>query len=153
MQLSAQEEYGLRCLLRVAEGGVDGPVSAALIAEREGISHEYVARLMAPLKGAGLVSATRGAGGGYRLARPADQISVLDAILALGGPFFPEGFCECHPGQKRQCVRSTDCSIRALWQRADHLLRVLFESVSLADFLRTEAKMVVVLENMGRAHA
>lgn len=153
MRLSSQEEYGLRCLLRVAEGDEGVPVSVALIAKREGLSQEYAARLMAPLKRAGLVSVTRGAGGGYHLVRSANEISVWEAILALGGPFFPKDFCQCHPGQRRRCVRSTDCSIRSLWQRADEILRALFESISLADLQRTESKMVVWLDQVERANA
>ncbi len=147
MQLSSQEEYGLRCLLRVAqEEGAEETVTIALIARLEGISHEYVARLMAPLKKAGLVSATRGARGGYRLSRPASEISVWDAIAALGGPFFRADFCDCHPGRKRQCVRSTDCSIRALWRRADQQLRDLFGAISLADLDQPESGMVIRLD-------
>jgi len=153
MQLSAQEEYGLRCLLRLAQVEAGQPVSVSVIAAGEGLSHEYVARLMAPLRRAGLVSSTRGAGGGYRLSRSAEEISIWDAILALGGPLFPEHFCACHPGQRRRCVRATDCALRALWRQADHALRRLFESVSLADLSRSETRMITWLESEDDARA
>ena len=146
MHPSAQQEYGLRCLLRIAERAEEAPVSVAAVAEAEGISPEYAARLMGPLRRAGLVTSTRGAAGGYRLGRPADEISVWDVLQALGRSFFAEGFCDCHSGQRRECVRATDCSIRALWRRADRALREAFAAISLADLQRSEQPMVVWLD-------
>ncbi len=76
MNLSSQEEYGLRCLLQVAAHGAPEPLSIAQIAVAEGISPEYTAKLMRLLRKGGLVDSTRGAGGGYRLARqPAERPS------------------------------------------------------------------------------
>ena len=145
MQLLASEEYGLRCLLRVA--GSDGaPVAISEIAEAEGLSCEYAAKLLRQMRLGGLVTSVRGAGGGYRLARPARQISVWSAITVLGGEFFPESFCACHPGQRALCVRTTDCSLRALWRTVQRSLRNALEAVSLADLARDERAMTVWLD-------
>jgi Rrf2 family protein len=146
MHILALEEYGLRCLLQVALRDADGTVSAQEIAGAEGIGPEYVARIMGTLRAGGLVESTRGAGGGYRLARPAAKVSVWDAITVLGGEFFPEGFCDCHPGRRRECIHSTDCSIRALWRKTQGVLREALEHISLEDLRRDECSMVSWLE-------
>ncbi len=142
MEILAIEEYGLRCLLQVAFHDPSRPMTAQEIARAEGLGPEYVARIMGALRAGGLVVATRGAAGGYRLARPADQIGVWEAIEALGGEFFPEGFCDCHPGRRRECVHVTDCSIRAVWRRVEGTLKAALNSISLKDLRRDETSMV-----------
>ena len=141
MQLLSSEEYGLRCLVRVASATDQRPVSNSQIAEAEGLSPEYTAKLMRELRLGSLVESVRGAEGGYRLARPADAITVWSALGVLGGEFFPESFCECHPGQRDQCVRSSDCSIRALWRKLKAALQEALEGITLADLLRDESAM------------
>ncbi len=142
MQLLASEEYGLRCLLRLAAAdGGGGPVPVASVARAEGLSADYAAKLLRRLRLAGLVTSVRGAEGGYRLARPVDEISVWSALCALGGEFFDADFCSCHPGERRRCVRSRDCSLRPLWRRLQDTLRHTLEQVSLADLQRDERAM------------
>ncbi len=146
MQILAIEEYGLRCLLQVAFHNPSRPMTAQEIARVEGLGPEYVAKIMGTLRMRGLVVSTRGAAGGYRLARPADQIGVWEAIGALGGEFFPEGFCDCHPGRRRVCVHATDCSIRAVWRRVENTLQAALNAISLADLQRDETSMVTWLD-------
>jgi Rrf2 family transcriptional regulator, iron-sulfur cluster assembly transcription factor len=141
MQLLASEEYGLRCLLRVACGEGCAPVPISTIAEAEGLSPEYTAKLMRELRLGELVESVRGAEGGYRLARPARDISVWSALQVLGGEFFPEGFCACHGGQQDRCVRAGDCSIRALWRTVKQALRETLDAISLDDLRRDERAM------------
>ncbi|MDH3519366.1 MAG: Rrf2 family transcriptional regulator [Myxococcales bacterium] len=141
MQLLASEEYGLRCLMQVARADGDGPVSIAQIAEAEGLSPEYTAKLMRELRLGELVRSVRGAVGGYRLARPADEISVWNALQVLGGAFFSQTFCECHPGQRKRCVRTGNCSIRAIWSALQNALREALDRISLADLRRDEPAM------------
>ena len=146
MQILAIEEYGLRCLLQVAFHDPSQPMTAQAIARAEGLGPEYVAKIMRTLRMRGLVVSTRGAAGGYRLARPADQIGVWEAIEALGGEFFPEGFCDCHSGRRRECVHSTDCSLRALWRKVEGTLQAALNAVSLEDLRRDETSMVTWLD-------
>ncbi len=150
MQLSAQEEYGLRCLLQVArrEGGGE-PLSIPDIATAEGLSPEYTAKLMRALRQAGFVTSTRGATGGYRLARPGNQISIWEVLDTLGGPLFSEVFCESHPGNRRDCIHTTDCSLRALWRFIGAALREVLSDVTLADMTRHERPMGDWLERDG----
>jgi Rrf2 family protein len=146
MQLLASEEYGLRCLLRVADSGADEPVSISAIAEAEGLSPEYTAKLMRELRLGLLVRSVRGADGGYRLARPAAEISVWSALQVLGGDFFSERFCDCHPGQRARCVRSGNCSLRALWRVVQDTLRGALERITLEDLRRDERAMSTWLD-------
>ncbi len=140
MQLLAQEEYGLRCLIELSrhEGA---RLTIHEIARAEGLSADYAAKLLRALRRGGLVSSTRGASGGYRLARPAGQITAWDAIQVLGGALFPESFCACHPGQEPHCVRGTDCALRALWRSVDQAVRGVLTTITLEDLRRREPDM------------
>jgi Rrf2 family protein len=149
MQLLASEEYGLRCLLQVARGGSGAPVSITAIAAAEGLSTDYTAKLMRMLRLGGIVESVRGAEGGYRLARSAEAIDLWSALQTLGGAFFDRDFCECHPGQKRTCVRTTDCSLRALWGALQTGLRAALEGISLADLQRDERSMLIWMDEHG----
>jgi Rrf2 family protein len=133
MHLLAQEEYGLRCLLQVAMATGEQPLTIQAIAQAEGLSTEYTGKLMRALRQGELVVSTRGASGGYRLARPASEITPWDVIQALGGSFFPEGFCATHPGKLRDCVHSTGCSVRTLWTNVEKAVRGVLQSVTLAE--------------------
>ncbi len=146
MQILAIEEYGLRCLLQVAFHPGPGPITASTIARQEGLGPEYVGRIMGVLRAGGLVVSTRGASGGYHLARPANEIGVWEAIEVLGGEFFPEGFCDCHPGQRRECVHVTNCSVRALWRKVENTLKTALNAVSLEDLRQNETSMVTWLD-------
>jgi Rrf2 family iron-sulfur cluster assembly transcriptional regulator len=149
MQLLASEEYGLRCLLRVAALGDGEPVSIAAVAASEGLGTEYSAKLLRRLRLAGLVESVRGADGGYRLARPAREITVWSALQALGGEFFAPDFCACHPGRQRRCVRATDCSLRPLWQALQAGVRATLQGITLADLERDEGAMRIWIEEAG----
>ncbi len=147
MQLLAQEEYGLRCLTRLSRHEGDRPLTIQEIAKAEGLSADYAAKLLRELRRGGLVTSTRGAAGGYRLTRPAGEITVWDAIQVLGGSLFPESFCECHPGLQKDCVRGTDCALRALWQRVDEAIRGVLSGITLDDLRRSEPEMIRWLGN------
>jgi Rrf2 family protein len=140
MQLLAQEEYGLRCLLELARHD-SRPRTIQQIAEAEGLSPDYAAKLLRELRRGGLVESTRGAAGGYRLARGAGAITAWEAIATLGGSLFPEDFCACHAGRVPRCVRSSDCALRAIWRAADGAVRSVLSGVTLADLVASESAM------------
>jgi Rrf2 family protein len=140
MRLTAQEEYGLRCLLQVARGQ-EVSMTTPEIAEREGLSQAHVHKLMRLLRRGGLVKSVRGRKGGYQLARPAEQINVGTVLAALGDSFYPEGFCDEHKGVERTCVRNSDCSIRELWMAVDKAVQRALQSTKLSDLLRSEPEM------------
>ncbi len=146
MQLLAQEEYGLRCLIQVARHTEPDPIKIPEIAEAEGLSPEYAAKLLRALRQADLVVSTRGAGGGYRLSRPAPEITAWQVVSALGGSLFPREFCESHPGQLHDCVHASACSIRPLWGAVESAVRGVLERVTLADLARIEPRTLISID-------
>lgn len=138
MHILAIEEYGLRCLLRVARLEAIGPVTGREIARAEGLRPGHVDQIMRSLRADGLVLSTRAAPKGHRLSRPAREISVWQAIQAVGGEFFPTGICDCHPDERGVCVHVTDCSARSLWQKVEATLREALDTVSLEALLQDE---------------
>ena len=145
MHILAIEEYGLRCLIQVAQRGPDQTITTPEIARAEGIGPEYAAKILRTLREGGLVISTRGAAGGYRLSRPASEITVRQAIAVLGGEIFPAGFCDCHPGRRRDCVHATNCSVRALWRNVKGMLSRALDAITLEDLCRDEAATGAVL--------
>ena len=141
MHLSAQEEYGLRCLVQVARLGHAGPVGIAEVADAEGLSPDYTAKLLRVLRQGELLTSTRGAAGGYMLARPAADISVWQALEILGGPLFSETLCDAHAGLKNDCVHTGDCSMRSMWTWLGGTVRDALSGISLADLICSERAM------------
>lgn len=134
MKISAQEEYGIRCLLQLgrAQGG---SLTIAEIARAESLSREYVAKLMRVLRRAGLVRSVRGQAGGYVLARPLEEISVAEALAALGGKLWDPAFCRQHPGLRPTCSHSPNCNVQRLWRRLQSAVDGVLHRVTLKDLL------------------
>lgn len=84
--LSSRERYGLRALLDIAQNGTYEPVQTRAIAARQNIPEQYLNQLLLSLKRAGVVRSQRGASGGYRLSRPPQEVSLAEALMALGAP-------------------------------------------------------------------
>ena len=99
MRISAQEEYGLRCILQLAKKGSGEVAAIPEIAQREDLSVEYTGKLMMLLRQAGLVESLRGKNGGYLLSRPAEQVTLGQVMRALSRPLFDEESCDDYPGQ------------------------------------------------------
>lgn len=141
MKFSSQEEYGLRCLLRIARQGRKASLTIPEISEAEGLSSFYVAKLMRILRRAGLVKSARGQIGGYSLSRPPDQMAVGEALMALGGRLFESDFCSDHTGIEKACTSVVDCSIRSLWQAVQTVVDQVLSKTTLTDLLRNEQEM------------
>jgi Rrf2 family protein len=150
MRLTAQEEYGLRCLLRVARGQ-ETSMTTPEIAEREGLTQAHVHKLMRLLRRAGLVKSVRGRKGGYQLARPAEQINVGAVLASLGGNLYSTDFCGEHAGNERICVRNDDCAIRSLWIAIDQAVQRALQKTQLSDLLRKEPEMTVWIRSQPEA--
>lgn len=138
MKLSAQEEYGLRCLLQVARRWPDAMITIPAVAQREGLSVPHAAKIMQLLRQSGFLRAVRGQVGGYTLARPPDQILVRDVLSAMGGKLYEEAFCRSHKGSLKSCRHSTDCSIRSLWRSIQRAVDGVLASMTLQDLLESE---------------
>lgn len=114
MKLSTKGRYGLRAMIDLAQYSEQEAVSISSIAQRQNISESYLEQLVAKLKKAGLVMSTRGAQGGYRLARPADEISVGDVLRALEGNLEAVA-CSAQTGEG--CQGSDLCVTKYVWQK------------------------------------
>jgi Rrf2 family protein len=139
MKLSANEEYGLRCLVRL--GYANEGLTIPEISQAEGVSTAYAAKLLRVLRQGGFVKAARGKDGGYTLARPAGEIVIGDVIEALGGRLFESSFCESHSGQAAICTRSVDCSVRSLWRAVQVAVDQVLSNATLRDLLQNEEAM------------
>jgi Rrf2 family transcriptional regulator, iron-sulfur cluster assembly transcription factor len=141
MKVSAQEEYGLRCLMQMARGGAEKSLSIPEISRAEGLSAPNVAKLMRILRMGGLVRSVRGQAGGYALARPPERITLDQVLAVLGGPLFGSQFCEQHTGIERTCAHRRDCSMRPVWRKLQSLVGEVLTRTSLGDLLRDEGQM------------
>jgi Rrf2 family protein len=141
VKLSAQEEYGLRCLVQLGRRAGESVLTIPELSRLEGISAPHVAKIMRVLRKAGFVRSTRGQAGGYALARPAGQIAVGEALAALGGRFYDGSFCQRHGGSMRSCTHLSDCSIRPVWKQVQDLVDEVLSRLTLEDLLCSEEEM------------
>ncbi len=139
MKLSAQEEYGLRCLLTLARARPGASLTTPQIAEAERISGPNVAKILRALKRGGFVRALRGQSGGYTLARKAAEINVGEVLACLGGRFFDPGFCGRHSSATRGCGHNSDCSVRSVWRLVQRAVDDVLGRLTLADLLVEES--------------
>lgn len=141
MKLSSQEEYGLRCLLRVGREGTSGSVTIPELSRFEGISEPNVAKMMRVLREGGFVNSIRGQAGGYALSRRPDEINVGHVLATLGGRLYEPSFCDTHAGVERFCTHMTDCSIRSVWRMLQTAVDQVLGGITLKDLLGTEREM------------
>jgi Rrf2 family protein len=135
MKISTRTEYGIRVLIALARSEDDRCLSLTEIAKREKLPHAYLEQLVGDLRRAELVSATRGQSGGYRLARPASEIHMTDAVRALEGPLL-EMPC-AGPDDLEHCDRPQPCSVHEVFQRVYESLSISLGATSLADVVST----------------
>src|SRR5579863_146934 len=148
MKLSSQEEYGLRCLLRLAREREGDSLTIPEISQVEGISTHYVAKLMRVLRRGGLVTSARGQAGGYTLARPAREIVAGEALALLGGRLYEPRFCTEHSGSEKMCTNSVDCSIRSLWRAVQIVVDQVLARTTLGDLVSNEQEMTAWVGNL-----
>jgi len=118
-------------VLTVLAARPDAVLSAPELAELAGLEAPTVAKVLKPLAAAGLVAGFRGANGGYRLARPATAISLVDIVEAMEGPL---AMTECSVASG-QCGIEHSCGVRANWRRINDVVAEALGKVSLAQML------------------
>ncbi|MGI8614808.1 MAG: RrF2 family transcriptional regulator [Nocardioidaceae bacterium] len=127
MRVSAKSDYALRALIEIARSTGAGPVSAEELGHLQEIPHGFLQAILADLRRAGVVMSQRGQSGGWRLARPAAEVSIADVIRAVDGPLWsvyglrPEGVT----------YNETAMVLQHVWIAARSSLRDVFESVSI----------------------
>ncbi len=143
MKLSTKGRYGLRAFIDLAVYGEEGPVSLTSIAARQEISLNYLEQLMAKLRKAGLVESIRGVNGGYRLARPAEEISVGAVLRALEGDLKPVECAGIDAGKESHCTGSGTCVSRIVWKRINDSINNTVDSIFIGELVR-ESKNINV---------
>lgn len=138
MKISSQEEYGLRCLVQVARDAGESPLPISEIAMQEGLSVEYVGKLLMKLRKGGLVDSVRGKAGGYVLARPAGEISLKLVLDVLSEPIYDPAYCERFSGTETTCVHVDECGIRPIWSIVNRFLADALDGVTIADLIESE---------------
>ncbi len=148
MKFSAQEEYGLRLLLRIGKDNSDNGMTIPELSELEGLSESNVAKILRILRLAGFVESSRGQTGGYKLTRDPKKINVGEVLATLGGKLYESSFCDLHSGIETICTNSIDCSIRSLWKTVQTMLDQLLNKISLQDLLGSEKQVEILVSNI-----
>ncbi len=140
MRITTLAEYGVICALHLARRASEGPITGREIADVERLPGDYVEQILLRLRRAGLVRSTRGAHGGYSLARTADRISIRDVIEASETMTF-DLHCVSHPVGEERCSSSHNCSIRPVWMLLQRKIDDVLGGVLLADLLAEESEV------------
>jgi Rrf2 family protein len=142
VRITTLAEYGVICALHLARRVSEGPITGREIAEVEQLPTDYVEQILLRLRRAGLIRSTRGAHGGYALAKDATDISIRDVIAASETTTF-DLHCVSHPVGEARCSSAHNCSIRPVWMLLQRKIDDVLEGVRLADLLSEESEVRV----------
>jgi Rrf2 family transcriptional regulator, cysteine metabolism repressor len=143
LSLSTRSRYGVRFMVGLAQGWGRGSILLKDISRREGISEKYLSQIVIPLKASGLLTAQRGARGGYALARPPAEVTVLQIVEAIEGPLVPvpctaEASADC----EQPCERMGECAASTVWMKLKIDIEASLSSRTLADLAREARRRV-----------
>jgi Rrf2 family transcriptional regulator, cysteine metabolism repressor len=133
VHFSTRGEYGVRLMVELARHYGDGPVSLSEMADHEALPRPYLEQLVVSLREAGLVNSTRGARGGYELARPPTDIRMGAVLRALEGPIAPMVCASEDAAHAGICDRTGFCNVNLLWVKVRDAITGALDSVTLAD--------------------
>ena len=140
MKISAQEEYGLRCLVQLANLSKSDSLTLNQISEREGISVANAGKLMWLLNKAGFVQSMRGTKGGYTLARSAEDIYLNEVIKVLEEDEIAN-HCQSYTGVLDSCIHTGDCGIRSVIVGLHGIVQEALAKITLAQLVGNEQKV------------
>jgi len=142
MRVSTKGHYGLLAVSELARHFDDGLVSLADVAQAEHLPLPYLEQIFAPLRAAGLVEATRGLHGGYKLARDPHSITVADVIRAVEGPIV---LVDCTSSEyvSGSCERESGCASRGVWHKVSDAIEQVLNTMTLADLAETSEGLPV----------
>jgi Rrf2 family cysteine metabolism transcriptional repressor len=121
-----------------------GPASLAEIATEEDLPRAYLEQLVVSLRESGLVVSTRGAHGGYELARPPEDITMGEVLRALEGPIAPMICASDDPDHENVCGRSSGCTVNVLWVRVRDAVAGALDSMTVADLVPPPATPTLI---------
>lgn len=133
MRITTKGRYALRAVLQLSMQAVDKPVSIRTLSELEDISAEFLEQIFFRLRKSGLISSTRGPGGGFQLVRPLDQITIAEVFEAVGEELH---FSPCTLDDGNPCEREPYCPAHGFWEHTYAMFRVYFQQVTLDDVLK-----------------
>ena len=151
MKISAQEEYGLRCLVQLATLPDGESLTLPQIATREGISTANAGKLMWLLKKAGFVQSTRGTKGGYFLSRPASDIHLNEIIKVLDADVVGK-HCDSYTGVLDSCVHKGDCGIRPVIVGLHEIVENALSRITLAQLVGNESSVDAMFHSIQGIH-
>lgn len=134
MKISTRGRYGVRLMLELAQDYGKGPLTLREISRRQGISEKYLWQLVTPLKKAGLITAERGAHGGYSLSKRPSKITLKQIVTTLEGPLCAVE-CVENPGI---CKRARMCASRDVWKEVSDKIDDTLEGITLEDLAERE---------------
>lgn len=137
MKLSTRARYGVRLMLSLARNYGQGPLYLKDIARTEEISEKYLSLIIIPLRGVGLVNSTRGAHGGYTLARAPDKVTLKEIVDVLEGNCLVD--CIKDPSA---CPRVDTCASRDIWALLDGKISETLDSITLQQLVRMKQEKV-----------
>ena len=133
MRVSTKGDYASRALLSLAIKGNSKPVTILELSESTSLPQPYLAQIFLALKGAGLVKAKRGEGGGYLLSRPPEEIYLSQIISSVDGPITAGDFSQPHTDGA--CDHEGQCVLLAIWGQAGAQMKNFLDSFTLADLV------------------
>lgn len=140
MKLSTKGRYGLKAVIDIAVNCETEAVALSSIALRQGISISYLEQLIAKLKKAGIVNSTRGAQGGYTLAKKPELISVGDILRALEGDLNPVDCSEVNGGETT-CSGSDLCVTKYVWKRISESINNVVDEIMLSELVEESVQV------------
>lgn len=132
VKLSARGHYGLMAMGYLAQKEKDGPIPLKSIAQAEQIPEQFLEQILFSARKAGLVAATRGPRGGYRLSRPSEQITAGEIVRALEGSIAP---VEClETDANNDCCSKTDsCTTKFVWEKLRDTMESVLDNITLRE--------------------
>ena len=135
MKISTRGRYAVRVMIDLAEHGGENYIPLKDIVARQEISQKYLEGIMTDLSKAGMLDGQHGKGGGYKLNRSPDQISVLDVLLTTEGDLAP---ISCLDSGAEPCARAAECRTLPMWEKFYQMIREYFAGISLADLMLSD---------------
>ncbi len=133
MNFTAKEDYGIRAVLDIATNRAHAPIQAREIAARQHIPEQFLEQVLATLRRAGVVRSTRGAAGGYDLAKPAHQTTVGEIIRALSGPIVP---VQCvNEDDFAKCDSQGSCTVSIFWCNLKQAIESVVDGTTVQDLV------------------
>ena len=143
MNLSTLEEYSLRCAVQLARLSDDEHLSASLIADKVGLSFEYVTKIMFLFRKHNLIESVRGLNGGYKLSYPAASITMKQVLdtLPCNSKKPNDDFCDRYQGKLCECIHIKECSMRPVFNYITGFFDEITSRISLEDLISPEEKV------------